>query len=239
MIRNLKAIARPSSSNTFESLFERYGERYRWFAIAAVGSGTFVALLMTTIINVALPDIMGSFGIDQSEAQWLSTGFLASSTVSMLLSSWVIMRFGVQNAFFFPSLVFIGACVLAWASPSSDILILSRVIQGLAYGFYMPISMYVMSRIFPPEKQGIGMGIFGILAILGPAIGPYVGGLCVDAFGWRSVFYAPLPLAFISLPLALLFLPSAVDPGQQMKLDIKSVIWLAIAITSLLMGLSN
>lgn len=239
MIRLIRNLGRQASNDTFETLFEKHGEKYRWLAIAAIGSGTFVALLMTTIINVALPQIMGAFGIDQSEAQWLSTGFLASSTISMLVSGWLVNRVGVQSAFFFPSLLFIAASMAAAISPNNDLLILSRVIQGFAYGFYMPIAMYVMSRIFPPDKQGIGMGIFGILAILGPAIGPYVGGLAVDAFGWRSVFYLPLPLALISLPLCLWYLPGAIDPEQQTKLDLKSVFWLCVGITLTLIGLSN
>ncbi len=239
MISIIRNLGKQANNDSFESLFEKHGEKYRWLAIAAVGSGTFVALLMTTIINVALPEIMGAFGIDQSEAQWLSTGFLASSTISMLISGWLVNRFGVQSAFFFPSLLFIGASFMASISPNNDMLIVARVFQGFAYGFYMPIAMYVMSRIFPPEKQGVGMGIFGILAILGPAIGPYVGGLAVDAYGWRSVFYLPLPLALISLPLCLWYLPGATDPKDKTRLDMKSVAWLSIAITLILVGLSN
>ncbi|MEL7399140.1 MAG: hypothetical protein AAFN68_01065, partial [Pseudomonadota bacterium] len=94
MINAIRNLGRQASDDTFESLAEKYGDKYRALAIAAVGSGTFVALLMSTIINVAIPDIMGAFGVDQSDAQWLSTGFLASSTISMLVSSWVINRFG-------------------------------------------------------------------------------------------------------------------------------------------------
>ncbi len=239
MINAIRNLGRQASDDTFESLAEKYGDKYRALAIAAVGSGTFVALLMSTIINVAIPDIMGAFGVDQSDAQWLSTGFLASSTISMLVSSWVINRFGVQNAFFFPSLAFIAGSMVATVSPNNEVLILARVIQGLAYGFYMPIAMYVMTRIFPPEKQGIGMAIFGVMAVLGPAIGPYLGGLAVDALGWRSVFYLPLPLALLSLPMTLWYLPGHVDPDNQSRLDIKSVLWLSIATTLILVGLSN
>lgn len=239
MLNKFHNLGRQAGNDTFESLADRYGSKYRALAIAAVGSGTFVALLMTTIINVAIPDIMGAFGIDQSDAQWLSTGFLASSTISMLMSSWMINRFGVQNAFFFPSLGFIAGSMLAAVSPNNEILILARVIQGFAYGFYMPIAMFVMTRIFPPEKQGIGMAIFGVMAVLGPAIGPYLGGLAVDAFGWRSVFYLPLPLALLGLPMTLWYLPGHTDPCRRIRLDIKGVLWLSIAITTILIGLSN
>ncbi len=91
----------PRSPGSIDALFERYGERYRWFAIATIGMGTFAVLLMSTIVNVAIPEIMGAYGISQSDAQWLSTGYLASSTVSMLMSSWSLNKIGIQNTFFF------------------------------------------------------------------------------------------------------------------------------------------
>ncbi len=227
------------SPGSIEYLFERYGEKYRWLAIATIGLGTFAVLLMSTIVNVAIPEIMGAYGIDQSDAQWLSTGYLASSTVSMLMSSWCLNKVGIQNTFFGSTLVFIGSSILGAISPNADILILSRVIQGFSYGFFLPLSMYLMTRIFPPEQQGMGMGIFGLLAVLGPAIGPYIGGLTVDSLGWRAVFFIPLPLAVLSLPLTILFLPGpdkSQDPG---KLDWQGLIWLSIAIVHLLIGLSN
>ncbi|GAA5317033.1 MAG: DHA2 family efflux MFS transporter permease subunit [Candidatus Pelagadaptatus aseana] len=239
MLAFIQNLGSQASGDTFESLRERHGKKYPGLAIASVGVGTFIALLMSTIINVAIPDVMGAFGVDQSDAQWLSTGFLASSTISMLVSGWVIDRFGVQNAFFYPSLVFILGSMLAAVSPNIETLIIARVIQGIAYGFYMPIAMYVMTRIFPPEKQDVGMAIFGVMAVLGPALGPYLGGLAVDAFGWRSVFYLPLPIALIGLPLTLWYLPGYVDPNHKARLDIKSVVWLSVATSSILIGLSN
>jgi len=229
----------PKSPGSIESLFERYGERYRWIAIATIGLGTFAVLLMSTIVNVAIPEIMGAYGIGQSDAQWLSTGYLASSTVSMLMSSWCLNKIGIQNTFFWATLVFIGSSILGAASPNADILIFSRVIQGFSYGFFLPLSMYLMTRIFPPEQQGLGMGIFGILAVMGPAVGPYIGGITVDSLGWRAVFFIPLPLAILSLPMAVLFLPGADKSLKAGKLDWQGLIWLSIAIVHLLVGLSN
>jgi EmrB/QacA subfamily drug resistance transporter len=220
-------------------LFERYGEGYRWLAVATIGLGTFSVLLMSTIVNVAIPEIMGSFGIGQNEAQWLSTGYLASSTVSMLMSSWCLTRFGVQNTFFSATLFFILTSLLAGMSNTNELLILARALQGFCYGFFLPLAMYLMARIFPPDKQGTGMGIFGILAVMGPAIGPYIGGLAVDALGWRSVFYIPLPMALLSLPLALLYLPGRDADSPKQNLDWVGIGWLSVCIIHFLVGLSN
>lgn len=227
------------SPGSIEALFERYGERYRWFAVATIGMGTFAVLLMSTIVNVAIPEIMGAYGISQSDAQWLSTGYLASSTISMLMSSWSLNRIGIQNTFYWSTLVFIGSSILGAVSPNADVLILSRVIQGFSYGFFLPLAMYLMTRIFPPKQQGMGMGIFGILAVMGPAIGPYIGGIVVDGLGWRAVFFIPLPLAVLSLPLALIFLPGADKNNTPGKLDWQGLAWLSITIVHLLVGLSN
>lgn len=228
-----------SPSDSIEALFERYGERYRWLAVATIGVGTFAVLLMSTIANVAIPSIMGSFGISQSDAQWLSTGFLASATISMLMSSWCLNRFGIRNTLVIPTLIFNGSSLLAAMSPNSDVLIFARILQGFSYGFFLPLATFLMTRVFPPEKQGLGMGLFGIMAVMGPAIGPYIGGIGVDTLGWRSVFLIPLPMTLISLPLAFIYLPGrdkSIDAG---KLDWQGLIWLTLAIVHLLVGLSN
>lgn len=230
---------RRDATVSIEALFERYGESYRWLAIGTIGLGTFAALLMSTIVNVAIPEIMGVYGIGQNDAQWLSTGYLASSTLSMLMSSWCLNRVGIQNTFFYATLVFIGSSILGAASPNTEILIISRVIQGFSYGFFLPLAMYLMTRIFPPEKQGMGMGIFGILAVMGPAVGPYIGGITVDSLGWRAVFFIPLPLAILSLPLALIYLPGPDKTLKTGKLDWQGLAWLCIALVHLLVGLSN
>jgi len=232
-------FGRPAPES-IEALFAQYGERYRWLAVATIGLGTFAVLLMSTIVNVAIPEIMGAFGIGQSDAQWLSTAYLASSTISMLMSSWAIARFGIQLTFIVPTLIFIVSAVIGGLSPNADILIFSRVIQGFAYGFFLPLAMYLMTRIFPPEKQGTGMGIFGVLAVMGPAIGPYVGGITVDTLGWRAVFYIPLPLALLALPLALIYFPGPErTDNPKPTLDWQGLTWLSLCIVHFLVAISN
>ncbi len=235
----MQTLLGSKAPESIDALFERYGEKYRWLAVATIGAGTFAVLLMSTIINVAIPKIMGAYGISQNDAQWLSTGFLASATISMLMSSWSLARFGIQNTLVMPTLLFIASSLLAAFSPNSELLILARTLQGFAYGFFLPLATYLMARVFPPEKQGLGMGLFGIMAVMGPAIGPYIGGITVDALGWRSVFLVPLPMTLLSLPLAFLYLPgrdSSINPG---RLDWQGLIWLSLSIVHLLVGLSN
>ncbi len=211
-----------SSLRDYSFFFERYGEKYRWLVLMSVGLGTLATLMASTSVNVAIPTIMGAFGIGQDKAQWLSTGFLAASTVTMLMSSWCIKRFGIRATFFLSMIIFIFSSFLAALSNNIELLIFSRVMQGFASGFLLPLIMILISAVFPSNKQGLGMGVFGILAVMGPAVAPYVGGIVIDSFNWRTVFLIVLPMAIISVPLGLSLLPEHQIPKRKTPKYIKA-----------------
>ncbi|MGA0023720.1 MAG: MFS transporter, partial [Burkholderiales bacterium] len=173
---------------TTEELFARYGPAYRWYATATVMLGTISAVLTTTSVNVAIPDIMGAFGIGQDRAQWLSTGTLAAMTVGMLLNAWLMNNFGQRNTFIGALAVFIVALLLAGIAPNENVLILARIVQGAVAGLLQPLAMYTLFRVFPPDQRGAAMGFFGMSVILGPASGPTLGGILIDWFNWRFIF---------------------------------------------------
>src|SRR4051812_42049932 len=157
--------------------------------------GTISAILTTTTVNVAIPDIMGTFGIGQDRAQWLSTGALAAMTVGMLLNAWLINRFGQRRTFIVALLIFVCALLAAGAAPNETILIGCRVVQGCVAGILQPLSMYTLFRVFPPNHRGFAMGLFGMSVILGPALGPTLGGVMIEHFNWRAIFYVAVPVA--------------------------------------------
>src|SRR5687768_10259673 len=117
--------------------------------------GTISAVLTTTIVNVAIPDIMGAFGIGQDRAQWLATGALAAMTVGMLTNAWLVRSFGERRTFIGALMLFTIALLMAGFSPNENVLILARVLQGAVAGVLQPLSMYVLFRVFPPEKRGM------------------------------------------------------------------------------------
>jgi len=129
-------------------LFSIYGPGYRWFVTFTAMLGTFSTLLSGTIINVAIPDVMGALGMTPEQAQWLSTGFLASTTVTMLLAAWSVERFGMSRTFNFSMLVFLGGAVLGGLAGTGEVLILSRVIQGAGSGLMTPVSMLIIFQVF-------------------------------------------------------------------------------------------
>jgi DHA2 family multidrug resistance protein len=226
-------------SETTEQLFERYGARYRWLATVTVMLGTVSAVLTTTTVNVAIADIMGAFGIGQDRAQWLSTGALAATTVAMLANAWLVRRFGQRRTFVGVLALFIVSLILAAMSPNEEVLILARLMQGAVAGVLQPLSMYTLFRVFPPERRGSAMGLFGMAVVLAPALGPTLGGVLIDSFNWRALFYMPIPLSIAAMLLGSLFMPGPEDDARRSSFDWAGFALLSVGIGCLLTGLSN
>ena len=224
---------------TTEVLFSRYGARYRWLVTITVLLGSISPVITTTIVNVAIPDIMGAFGIGQDRAQWLSTGALAAQVLCMLLNAWLIRSFGQRKTFIGALCIFVGALVIAGISPNEQVLILSRIVQGGVAGVMQPLAVYTLFRVFPPEQKGRAMGLFGISVILGPALGPCLGGILIDQFNWRYVFYVAVPVSAAAMLLGSLFMPEREDEGSRTDFDWTGFFLLAAALACTLTGLSN
>lgn len=226
-------------SETTEVLAARYGSRYRWYATVTVMLGTISAVLTTTTVNVAIPDIMGTFGIGQDRAQWLSTGALAAMTVGMLLNAWLIGRYGQRRTFISVLCIFIVALLVAGAAPNETVLIGCRIVQGAVAGILQPLSMFTLFRVFPPHQRGTAMGFFGISVILGPALGPTLGGVMIEHFNWRSIFYVAIPVAALAVLLGSIFMPEREEASVRTRFDWTGFVLLAVGLACLLTGLSN
>jgi MFS family permease len=137
-------------------LYRRYGLWYGWAAMFTIVLANVAALMTGTIINVAIPDIMGAFGIGQDKAQWLATAFLASSTVTMLLNSWLIQTYGVRATVIGAMSIFMAGSVLGGISPTTDLLIAARILQGAATGVITPMGM---SRGSIPLRGNNGVSV--------------------------------------------------------------------------------
>ena len=226
-------------SETTEALFARYGPRYRWFVTVTVMLGAIGAMLTSTSINVAIPDIMGAFGIGQDRAQWLSTGMLAAMTVGMLLNAWMMATFGLRRTFTVAIGIFIASLMLAAASPGFELLVFCRIVQGTVAGLLQPFAMYVLFRVFPPHQRGLAMGFFGMSVILGPALGPALGGVMIEHFNWRAVFTVAVPASTIAILMGSLFLPQREENEAPVRFDWPGFLLLVTGLACLLTGLSN
>src|SRR5687767_4723832 len=201
--------------------------------------GTVSAMLTTTSVNVAIPDIMGAFGIGQDRAQWLSTGALAAMTIGMLLNAWLINRYGQRRTFIAALSIFIVSLLAAGMAPNESVLIACRLVQGAIAGILQPLSMYTLFRVFPPSQRGSAMGFFGMSVLLGPALGPTLGGVMIEYFNWRYIFYVAVPVAALGVLLGSIFMPEREESSVQTRFDWIGFALLSTAIAGLLTGLSN
>jgi len=227
------------ASETTETLFARYGPVYRWFVTFTVMLGAIGAMLTSTSVNVAIPDIMGAFGVGQDRAQWLSTGMLAGMTVGMLLNAWMMATFGMRRTYIGALGIFIGSLLVSAASPSMELLILCRIVQGTVAGLLQPFAMYALFRVFPPESRGLAMGFFGMSVILGPALGPTLGGVLIEHFNWRAVFTVAVPVSAVAILMGSLFLPGREENEAPVRFDWPGFLLLVTGLGCLLSGLSN
>lgn len=170
-----------------------------WVVAAAVVIPTFMEVLDTTIANVALRYIAGGLSAAVVDSEWVITSYLAANAVILPISGWISARLGRRNYFMLSITVFTASSMLCGMATSLPGLILFRVIQGLAGGGLQPSSQAILLDAFPPEKQGGAMTVFGLAALVGPVVGPTLGGYLTDNYNWRWIFYINVPVGLIAL----------------------------------------
>ena len=181
--------------DTAQVLTERYGPSYRWLVTITGMIGVVAMVLAMTTVNVAVPDVMGAFGIGQDQAQWMSSAYAAAMTAGMLMNAWISGVLGERRTFVGALFFFSIGALMGGAAPTEDVLIIFRTVQGFSAGVAQPLVMAIIFSVFPPERRGMAMGVFGLGVVFAPAIGPTLGGMMIEYFSWRYVFYISLPSA--------------------------------------------
>src|SRR5450830_2109789 len=196
-----------------QALRERYGERYRWLLLLSVMIGTMASIMSSTIVNVAIPAMSHHFSLGQERAQWVSSGFMVAMTVSMLTTPWLLARYGYRCTYVGSMLLLLLGGISGGVASSFGLVLAARMAEGLAAGVVQPIPAIIIMRAFEPHEQGRASGIFGMGVVLAPAIGPSIGGVLVDLFGWRSIFFMVVPFCLASIWLAYKFVPTTAPGG--------------------------
>src|SRR4030081_3873006 len=182
---------------TAQVLTDRHGPSYRWLVTITGMVGVVSMVLAMTTVNVAVPDVMGAFGIGQDQAQWMSSAYMATMTAGMLINAWVTGVLGERRTFVGALFFFSVGALLGGAAPTEDMLIFSRVLQGFSAGIAQPLVMATIFTVFPDERRGMAMG-----------------GLSVGCSSWRSVFFIPLPFCVIAAAMGMMFMPTRPIPRQ-------------------------
>lgn len=220
-----------------------YTPMQRAMIVVTVLSATITLGLSSTMANVAVPAVMGSFGVGLDRAQWMATGFMVANTAAMLISSWLLEVFGQKTTFLACMLAFGAGSIIAAGAPNIEMLVLGRMFQGAAFGVGQPLALFTMFSIFPPERRGTAVGMHGLCTVLAPTFGPILGGIAIDTLSWRHMFFLPLPTCAAALLLGMTFMP-----GKGLKEVLASRIpkfdWTGFALVSLslyltLVALSN
>ncbi len=227
------------TSVTLEQQIARFGPAYKWLVTIGGLLGAMAMILSATMVNVAVPSIMGAFGVGQDLAQWASTAFLATMVASQLLNTWMVAAFGQRLAFNLTLLLFTLGAVVSSLSPTIEVLIVGRVMQGMSAGMIQPLVMATIITVFPANKRGFAMGLYGMGVTLAPSFGPLVGGITIDAISWRHIFLAPLPLVAIAFAMGSVLMPSKKFSRHLPAFDWTGFILLATALICLMAGIGN
>ncbi|QFF98835.1 MFS transporter [Psychrobacillus glaciei] len=206
--------------------------------IAILFVGAFIAFLNNTLLNVALPTIMKEFDVKPSVVQWLTTGYMLINGILIPASAFFVQKFTNRKLFITAMVFFTAGTILAAIAPAFGVLIAARMIQAVGSAMMMPLLMNVMLTAFPIERRGAAMGMFGLVMILAPAIGPTLSGFILEHYQWRALFEIILPFAVVVLLLAIFKLRN-ITPNRDVKLDIFSLILSSIGFGSLLYGFST
>ncbi|WP_293604185.1 MFS transporter [Polaromonas sp. UBA4122] len=202
-----------STSSSLTDLQACYGPRYRWLLLLSVMIGTMASIMSSTIVNVAIPDMSHHFALGQERAQWVSSGFMVAMTVSMLTTPWLLARYGYRRTYAGTMLLLMAGGLVGGLANHFALVLGGRVAEGLAAGIVQPIPAIVIMQAFEPHEQGRASGLFGMGVVLAPALGPSMGGVLVDLFGWRSIFFMVIPLCLVSLWMAYRYVPNTAPGG--------------------------
>lgn len=212
----------------------------KWLILLTVVAGTFIGAMNTSIVNVSIPNLMRAFDASLHEVEWVITAFMIAFSVTMPLTNWLKERLSYRLLFVGSLAVFAAGSLLCGMADSLDMLLLARIIQAVGGGALGPLSMAIVTDTFPPAERGRAFGIWGLGVVIGPAIGPTLGGYLTEALSWRWIFYVNIPFALLAMALGWVFLhKKKLEVTHKMKFDLAGFVWITAAIVTLLYALTE
>src|SRR5919198_3886189 len=175
--------------------------------LIAIVFGTFMVILDNTVVNVALPTLGRVLNSNLTLLQWVISGYMLAQAAVIPLSGWLSDRFGAKRVYLTSLVLFTLGSALCGLALNGEMLIATRVLQGLGGGMLMPIGMAVLYRLTPPERRGAIFGMFGLPVMVAPALGPLLSGYLLQYADWRLIFLINLPVGVLALFFGLRVLP--------------------------------
>ncbi len=214
-------------------------ERHVWLIAAVVGMGSVMSILAVTIVNVALQSLSVELHSPLDDIQWVATGYLLGMGAVIPVTAWVAKRLGTRRMYLVSLALFVGAsllCAVAWSAP---VLIAFRVLQGIAGGLTLPLGQMMLATAAGPQRIGRVMSVIGVPMVIGPMIGPIVGGLLIDHLSWHWIFVINVPFGVASLLMGWRLLPRDEVRHDAGRLDVTGLLLLCTGVPAVIYGLSR
>jgi EmrB/QacA subfamily drug resistance transporter len=211
---------------------------YVWRLSAVVLIGSIMSILDTTIVNVALDTLRKDLGATIAQIQWVVTGYMLALAAVIPVTGWAARRFGAKRVYLTSLVLFVTGSALCGASQSINQLIIFRVVQGLGGGMILPIGQLMMAEAAGPKRMGRVMSIMAVPVMLAPICGPALGGLIVDNWSWRWIFFVNLPIGIFAVVAGLRVLPS-VERMKTYALDVPGLLLMSTGLPLITYGLAE
>ena len=207
--------------------------KYKYLIAIAVTLAAVLELIDTSIVNVAIPHMMGNLGATLDEISWVSTGYIIANVIVIPLSSWLSGYFGRKRYLTGSILLFVAASFFCGAAHTLGALVFWRVVQGLGGGALLSTAQSTLFEAFPPKEVGVGQAMFGVGVMVGPTIGPTLGGYIVDNFDWPWIFYINVPLGILAAFMVWTYVHDAEHQERASTIDGTGIFLLALCVGSL------
>ena len=183
----------------------------KWLVTLSVTFGTLMGAIDTSIVAVATPHLRGALGASVQEMTWVTTGFIIATVVVMPLTAFLGRLFGQKRVYLASLVLFVLGSALCGLARSLPMMVAFRVMQGLGAGALQPTEQAILRQTFPPKEQGMAMALFGLAVVVGPALGPTLGGFIIDNYSWPWIFFINLPIGILSLFMVTRFVHEPED----------------------------
>jgi DHA2 family multidrug resistance protein len=205
---------------------------YRWIIAVTVTLASILEILDTSIVNVAIPHMMGSLGATLDQITWVSTGYIVANVIVLPVTGWMSAYFGRRRYFAGSIALFTVASVLCGNAHTLTELVVFRIIQGLGGGALLSTAQATLYEVFPPEEYGGAMAIFGLGVMVGPTLGPTLGGWITDTWSWPWIFYINVPFGILAFIMSLGYIRNS-----RFARRVESVDWTGLALLAVGIGM--
>lgn len=218
---------------------KEHDKAYRWFALFVVLIGTFMSVLSSSLINLALPKMMSVFGVTLSDVTWVVTAYTLAMGAVVPITGFLSDTIGIKKLYIIALALFTLGSALSGLAWSNSAMIIFRVIQAIGGGLMSPVGMSIVYAIFPVEERGKALGLWGVAAMAAPALGPPIGGYILSNLDWRLLFYINVPIGIMGILFAMILLRETQKKPYDGNFDIIGFITVILGIVCTLYVVGN